>query len=339
MPLDRLSPVSGAADVPGADIDREALSPRAPLVWLGLLVFTLVFLKNAWVDEDAFITFRHVEQLFAGNGLRWNPHERVQAFTHPLWLGLLALLRPLTRDLYAIALVLSWLGCVLMLERARHLLPDPRVWLVAVLAMISSKSFFDFTASGLETPLLFLLLTAYLLGFVRAMRAGPAAAPADLRNLALLFSLILLTRHDAVLLAAPPLAACLWVRGRAALAESLRATAIGLLPFVAWTAFSLLYYGFPFPNTAYAKLDTGIPAGVLATQGLRYLGHLPVDDPLAFATILAGGSRSSRWRAGRGRRAPRPSAPRAGPSIRAARRWRQGCCSTSATWSWSAATT
>ena len=58
-----------------------------------------VFLKNAWVVEDAYIIFRSVEQVFAGNGPVWNPHERVQAFTSPLWFGLLVLSRIVSADL------------------------------------------------------------------------------------------------------------------------------------------------------------------------------------------------------------------------------------------------
>src|SRR5437773_12121993 len=50
-----------------------------------------------------------------------------------------------------------------------------------------------------------------------------------------------------------------------------RAIAIGAMPAVAWTLFSLYYYGFPFPNTAYAKLGAGVPLGERAIQGGRYL--------------------------------------------------------------------
>jgi arabinofuranosyltransferase len=39
-----------------------------------------------------------------------------------------------------------------------------------------------------------------------------------------------------------------------------RAAALGLVPAAAWTLFALAYFGFPFPNTAYAKLATGISA-------------------------------------------------------------------------------
>ena len=97
---------------------RTSLRPSVPLVWAALLVllwtrlaiapepgtgtadrrsiilavvaYTVaigIFVKNAWVAEDAYIVFRSVEQLFAGNGPVWNPHERVQAFTSPLWFG------------------------------------------------------------------------------------------------------------------------------------------------------------------------------------------------------------------------------------------------------------
>ena len=56
-----------------------------------------IFVKNAWVAEDAYIIFRSVEQVFAGNGPVWNSHERVQAFTSPLWFGLLVLSRAVFR--------------------------------------------------------------------------------------------------------------------------------------------------------------------------------------------------------------------------------------------------
>ncbi len=55
---------------------------------------------------------------------------------------------------------------------------------------------------------------------------------------------------------------------------------------VAWELFSLLYYGFQFPNTAYAKLKTGIPGSELATQGLIYLGDSLQRDPVTLAAVF-----------------------------------------------------
>ncbi|MEZ4652500.1 MAG: hypothetical protein R3E12_02575 [Candidatus Eisenbacteria bacterium] len=46
------------------------------------------------MSDDAFITFRYVDQWLSGHGLVYNPGERVEGYTHPLWLLLIAGLRP-----------------------------------------------------------------------------------------------------------------------------------------------------------------------------------------------------------------------------------------------------
>src|SRR5262249_39971163 len=48
------------------------------------------------------------------------------------------------------------------------------------------------------------------------------------------------------------------------------------------------YYGFPLPNTAYAKLATGIPEAELLRQGLHYLGNELRWDTLTLLVCLAG---------------------------------------------------
>ena len=45
-----------------------------------LLVFTYVFLANTWIGDDAYITFRVVDNFIHGYGLTFNPDERVQAY-------------------------------------------------------------------------------------------------------------------------------------------------------------------------------------------------------------------------------------------------------------------
>jgi Flp pilus assembly protein TadD len=53
-------------------------------------------------------------------------------------------------------------------------------------------------------------------------------------------------------------------------------------------AFSLVYYGFPFPNTAYAKLATGIPRLEYWQHGLAYVANSLRWDPITLAAIAAG---------------------------------------------------
>ena len=67
---------------------EETVEPPA-LGWLYLACLALaalVMLRSAWVSDDALITFRTLDQFTSGNGLRWNLVERVQTYTHPLWL-------------------------------------------------------------------------------------------------------------------------------------------------------------------------------------------------------------------------------------------------------------
>jgi len=72
-------PTSRPAPVPGR---REGF-----LVVVGTFAaFTYLFLANSWVGDDAYIMFRVVDNFVNGYGLRWNVANRVQAYTHPLWM-------------------------------------------------------------------------------------------------------------------------------------------------------------------------------------------------------------------------------------------------------------
>ncbi len=43
------------------------------------------------MSDDAYITLRTVDNFINGYGLTWNISERVQAYTHPLWMFLLSI--------------------------------------------------------------------------------------------------------------------------------------------------------------------------------------------------------------------------------------------------------
>jgi arabinofuranosyltransferase len=64
--------------------------------------------------------------------------------------------------------------------------------------------------------------------------------------------------------------------------------AAGLAPLLAWEIFSLLYYGFPFPNTAYAKLGAGFGRLELTGRGVEYFANSAAADPVTLAAIGAG---------------------------------------------------
>ena len=262
----------------------HAAPPRSRLdtALLAVLVAALVLLalKCAWACDDAYITFRVVDNLVEGHGPRWNVAERVQAYTNPLWMLLVSIPYALTREPYYTSIALSLAltaatGLLLALRAAR----DVAGAALALCVLAGSKAFVDFSTSGLENPLLhFALLGALATAF--------SEEPDRRRSLklALWSSAVALTRLDALALLAPVLAAHAWQeRSRRALAG----LALGFLPLVAWEVFSLVYYGSLIPNSAISKLSSGIPASELATQGLAYLADSLALDPLTLCAIAA----------------------------------------------------
>ena len=268
------------------------MTRRNLLLGLALAAFTLLFLRTAWVGDDVYITLRTVDNFVHGYGLTWNIAERVQSYTHPLWMFFLTALYLPTRDAYLTALLASFLASILTF------------WLVArrdafaalgVLTLLLSKAFMDYSASGLENPLTHLLLVLFFIAFIEK-ESSPF-------RLALIASLIALNRQDAILFVLPALAFlavpqnlfCALQRNMNV--AVLRDLFLGFLPLLLWEVFSLFYYGFPFPNTYYAKLGAGIPQAELFPQGWVYLLDSLQRDPLTL-TVIAAGILLAIWRGG-----------------------------------------
>jgi hypothetical protein len=60
------------------------------LIALALAGFLFLIARNSWLSDDAYVTFRTVDNFMYGYGLTWNVDERVQVYTHPLWMLLLS---------------------------------------------------------------------------------------------------------------------------------------------------------------------------------------------------------------------------------------------------------
>jgi len=61
------------------------------LAGIPLALFMLAAWWHRHINDDGFIYLRIVSQITQGNGPVFNAGERVEAFTGPLWLGLLTL--------------------------------------------------------------------------------------------------------------------------------------------------------------------------------------------------------------------------------------------------------
>jgi arabinofuranosyltransferase len=160
----------------GATSELSASTRRFVFAALFLL-FTYVFLVNQWMGDDAHITFRSVWNFVRGYGMTYNPDERVQAFTHPLWMLLISAVHLVTREFYFSVTILSWVLDVaagwVLLRRARTLAGATLV----VLWAISSKALIDYTSSGLEYPLSYFLIALFLYALlVTSLPSGADAA-------------------------------------------------------------------------------------------------------------------------------------------------------------------
>ena len=80
---------------------------RGHVALLLCLVFLAVLLRTAWLSDDALITLRTVLNFTHGYGLTFNVAERVQTYTHPLWMLMLTGAYLVAGNVYYAAIGLS----------------------------------------------------------------------------------------------------------------------------------------------------------------------------------------------------------------------------------------
>lgn len=297
------------ADATGeSDLARSAKAARRPwenptalLQWAVLAVPILVAAFQGWTrrwsTEDAFITFRVVDQLLSGNGPNFNVGERVEAATSPLWMYLLGLFKvifgfvPLPWIAVTGGFLLTLAGLLLAmlaarrLERARghggFLVP------VGMLVFCCVQPVWDFTTSGLETGLVFAWLAGAFYALTTRLRdhEGGADRLSPLRPYwaPVLIGLGPLVRPDLAVATVIFLLAYLFASRRdwRLIAES---TAVALALPVLYQLFRMGYYGAIVPNTAIAK-EAGLTQW---DRGFNYLTDLVGPYLLLVPAVLVG---------------------------------------------------
>lgn len=250
-----------------------------------LLVVLVELIRTAWISDDAAITLRTVLNMLHGFGPTFNIDERVQAYTHPLWFFALTALAAVTGNIFNATFILSIATSVmvlwLFLTRVATRLSGA---VVAAIAMIMSRAYVEFSTSGLENPLSHLII---LLALLCALKVLEEVRLKHTAGFFLLCGLLYLNRPDLLVLMAP-IALLLMVKARHAPATLSKAMLLGALPVVLWSLFSVYYYGFIFPNTAYAKLGAGIALDERLVQGGKYLLQTLHTDPITLACIAVG---------------------------------------------------
>jgi arabinofuranosyltransferase len=256
-------------------------------ITLFIALFAVVLVRNAWLADDAYITFRTVDNFINGYGLTWNVSERVQSYTHPLWMFLLSSFAFFTREVYYTSIFISLLVSLATAGLLAFKVARTQFTAYFVLSiLILSKAFIDYSVAGLENPLTHLIIVLFVFVFIRLQPSYQ-----KIFFLSLIVSLGAINRMDVVLFFIPPIMyeTILFVRDRGW--KNIRlfyALSTGFTPLLLWLLFSTFYYGFPFPNTAYAKLGVGISSRELYKQGIYYFFNSLSIDPLTLTIIMVG---------------------------------------------------
>lgn len=259
-----------------------------------IIFTTWLIVRIAWVGDDAYITFRSIENFIHGYGPVYNIGERVQTFTHPLWFFLQSAVNfvfnfwagnPFGRgQMYYLNILCSILLSFAALIILSFKTASSTKHAILGLGILSvSKAFLDYSTSGLENPLTHLILAIFI--WLLLEKDGDALPP-RLMILTLVASLGALNRLDTFVLFLPALG---WLFLKSP--DKKRAfisICLGLLPLALWELFSLFYYGSLFPNTAFAKINTGIARLSLIQQGMFYYLNSLRMDPITLLVVFSG---------------------------------------------------
>lgn len=236
------------------------------------------FLFLFFTADDAYITFRHVANMLDGQGLVYNPGERVLGVSSPLYALVLCALGMVGLDFVfwgkILGIVAGSFACGLLYRILRSEEGEGAA-LIAGLLAASFSYLVVWSASGMETgvALALSLLSVWLYCRGNLTCSGIA------------LGLSVLTRFDALLLGMALLSQHM-VKQRRVPRRLIVWSAIVVTP---WLLFSIAYYGTMLPSSVIAKalVYRGTPEATEFLDKMKVLFGKP--DKLAFSMLVAWG--------------------------------------------------
>ncbi|UCF06341.1 MAG: hypothetical protein JSV33_04740 [bacterium] len=232
------------------------------IVFIVVLALTVFAWSNRFIQDDAFISFRYADNLVRGNGLVWNPGERVEGYTNFLWTLIMAVPLALGADPIVFSFVLGFLcfalTLVVTLKCASFVCGSRFLSVLAVIFLGLNYSFSAYATGGLETQFqTFLLISCIYLTLLSIRRnEWPVHR---LLGLSFLHAAAILTRPDSVILATVCTITTLFYLFRRDPGRERRYgnTAAFLLPVLlvvgGWTVWRVSYYGEFLPTPYLVK--------------------------------------------------------------------------------------
>lgn len=231
--------------------------------------------KLRWLGDDIFIAFRYVQNILDGNGFVYNKGERVEGYTHFLWLVLVSFFAwlkcsPLITT--QVLGILSSTGTLILASLVGYKVSKRNnVFILPfiTLALALNYDYNVWATSGLETSFYtFLLFSAFYVFFFSSFEGNK-----KLILTGLLLCLALMTRPDTllVLVVVNTLYVLKQLLNKAAVSKIIvsvlflnLALIVIYVPYFMWR---YNYFGFIFPNTYYDKLGSE----TLFSKGFYYI--------------------------------------------------------------------
>lgn len=265
---------------------RFALEKGVLVVGALLLVSITAFAYRALYRDntidDAYISFQYAKNWASGQGLVFNPGERVEGFSNFLWVALLTPLWPLSGfhpDTFAfgaflLALALAIAALLLVARVAHREFESLAPFVFALLLVAFDDAFVTYAVFSLEVHLVIVCTLAALSASLNRSRNSRLLLGAC-------FALLAMTRLDGALLAISffTVEALRLVRipaeRRGVEFMGLAHVALAFaLPFGVYFALRYWYFGHPLPNTFYLKVGDSFAA---LPRGLEYAKSFLVE--------------------------------------------------------------
>lgn len=210
------------------------------------------------IMDDAYISFRYAENFAKGLGLVYNTFEQVEGYTNFLWTILLGMFASLKMDLTFVSKLLSGLsaiGSIIMLYLfSKQLFMQRRNgWFLSAMVMVlfaAMGSQARYVVSGMETLFFTFLLCLSIYIFLYSPNKFLAG---------IVFGLTAMARPEGVMYFLISLGYSVFISSK--LIEDQQFTRSEIIKFIIGFAITygpyfiwrVGYYGYPFPNTYYAK--------------------------------------------------------------------------------------
>lgn len=215
--------------------------------WYYAIAAVAIILPQAYfwshITDDAFITYRYVDRWVAGYGLTFNPGERVEGFSSPLWVIVLGGAKSIGINVLDASRVFGLFATLITsFVLVRHL--DLKTGSatstgVALAIVLATPGLHYFASAGMETPLAMMLLIIAVHAWERD----------SIRISALAMGLAAITRPEITFHLLLWLLVVLTSKRK----QKAQAALIGLLPLTGWLIFRSVYFDAWLPNTALAK--------------------------------------------------------------------------------------